>query len=104
MLKLVGIAGNVDGHDPAVLDFKSGGLEDVIALIADIARQAVDPHRLVEAAVLDSEFARQTFIEAQHGIEANNRIEEGVDLAAAIGRDHDILSQQRAQAIDVAAA
>lgn len=104
VLKLVGVAGDVDGRDLAVLDLESRGLKDVVALIADIARQAIDPHRLVEAAVLDTELARQALIKPQHGTQADNRIEEGMDLAAAVGLHHDILGEQRAQTGDVAAA
>jgi len=84
MLELVGIASDADGRDLAVLDFKSRGLKNVVALIADIARQAIDPYRLVEAAMLDTEFLRQALIEPQYELQPDDGIEAGVDLAAAI--------------------
>src|SRR4051812_13956222 len=83
--ELVGIAGDVDGGDEAVLDLKGSCLQHVVAFAADIAGQAVDPHRLDEYCGPRGQLAIETAEQAQHAVDAVDRIDESSDLAAAVG-------------------
>src|SRR5215475_1179657 len=90
MFQLVGVAGDVDAHDPAFRDVQRRGLQRVVPLDAYEARKAVDEavaHQLLHA------FGEEA---GEAGLQPHDLLDAGDDLqgcrllAAAIGIAGDI--------------
>src|SRR5690606_19179801 len=73
--ELVRVAGHEHGDDSAVFDLQRGGLDESTLLDRDESRQAVDDGVAHEPGRLLGEHARESRVEAQDVLQADDRLE-----------------------------